>query len=119
MQAQTLQRPKLHRTNMNVQYLILTIAAIIAIITVGQLLTQQAQLKHDLFDRRYKIYEHIMEVLAQVMTTDSITLDEAHKFAVSTRGTFWILGSTLILRTYQKRLIMGQEVCCFTAFSRH
>ena len=51
---------------MNLGILTVTIAAIVAIITFGQWQSARMKLRHDLFEKRYEVYEKITSFLANV-----------------------------------------------------
>lgn len=71
--------------------LVPTVAIIASFIAYQQWRTAQNKLKHDLFDRRFSVYESSRNFLASVMTSGKIKDDELFKFLLGTREAKWLL----------------------------
>ena len=66
------------------------IAVLVAAITWGQWITNRARLKHELFDRRYEIYEYIAAFIAEILQSGSIPVGEPEGFLRRTKKAYFV-----------------------------
>jgi hypothetical protein len=69
-----------------------TIAALVGFITLRQWLTDRARLKHELFDRRYAIYEKIAAFPAEIMLSGTVEPGADLKFLQDTKLAYFAFG---------------------------
>lgn len=67
-----------------------SVAIAVALITRRQWLTNRATLKHQLFDRRYAIYERITAFLADVLQTGQIGGGRDQQFRRETKQAYFV-----------------------------
>lgn len=68
------------------------IAALVGFITLRQWLTDRARLKHELFDRRYAIYEKIAAFPAEIMLSGTVKLGADLQFLQDTKLAYFAFG---------------------------
>ena len=68
------------------------IAAMAAVITWRQWITNRARLRHELFDRRYTIYEQIGAFVATVLKMGSVEPEETFRFLRLTKQAYFAFG---------------------------
>ena len=68
-----------------------TIAVLGAFIAYRQWRTAQNKLKHDLFERRFSVYDAATTLLASIMTSGKAKDEELFKFLSGTREAKWLL----------------------------
>ena len=68
------------------------IAALVGLITLGQWLTNRARLKHELFDRRYAIYEKIAAFPAEIMLSGTVKPGSDLRFLQDTKLAYFAFG---------------------------
>lgn len=66
------------------------VAILVAIITWRQWATNRARLKHELFDRRYTIYEKIAAFLSEVLQAGRVPSGREQEFLRETKGAFFV-----------------------------
>lgn len=69
-----------------------TIALLVAIISWGQWITNRERLKHELFDRRYDIYEKVAAFLADVLQSGGIAAGRDTEFLRETKKGYFVFG---------------------------
>ncbi len=69
-----------------------TITALVAIMTWRQWVTNRARLQHELFDRRYKIYEKIAEFIAEMLRTGRVQPGRELQFLRETKHAYFAFG---------------------------
>ena len=84
-----------------------SIAVIVAIVTWREWITNRSRLRHELFDRRYAIYEQISGFLADVLQTGQIPKGEPEEFLRRTKKAYFAFACdqeirALITEIYQK-----------------
>jgi hypothetical protein len=67
-----------------------SVAIAVALITRRQWLTNRATLKHQLFDRRYAIYERITAFLAEVMQSGQVAPGSDQEFLRDTKQAYFV-----------------------------
>jgi predicted nucleotidyltransferase len=68
------------------------IAALVGFITLRQWLTDRARLKHELFDRRYQIYETIAAFPADILVAGSVQPGADIQFLRDTKLAYFAFG---------------------------
>ena len=68
------------------------VAVLVAIITLRNWITNRARLKHELFDRRYAIYEKIAGFISQVLLTGTVEGGGEEKFLRETKKAYFAFG---------------------------
>ena len=68
------------------------IAILVAIITGGQWITNRARLRHELFDRRYAMYETIASFLAEIAIHGAVQESADRKFLIATNKAYFVFG---------------------------
>lgn len=68
------------------------IAALVGFITLRQWLTDRARLKHELFDRRYAIYEKIAAFPAEIMLSGAVKPRADLQFLQDTKLAYFAFG---------------------------
>jgi hypothetical protein len=68
------------------------IAALVGVITLRQWLTDRARLKHELFDRRYAIYEKIAALPAEIMLSGTVRRGADLQFLQDTKLAYFAFG---------------------------
>ncbi len=66
------------------------IAVIVAVITGGQWLTNRARLRHELFDRRYAVYEKIAGFIAEILISGKVPEGEPEGFSRRTKTAYFV-----------------------------
>ena len=72
-----------------------TIALFAASIAYGQWKIAKAKHAHDLFDRRYAMYEAFRQFLSLVLAKNKVTIEEEHKFLDETAGARFIFDDSI------------------------
>lgn len=67
-----------------------TIAVLVAIITWRQWVTNRARLRHELFDRRYEIYQKIAGFIAGVLQSGRVAIGEDSGFLRQTKQAYFV-----------------------------
>jgi hypothetical protein len=83
------------------------VAVIVAVITGGQWLTNRARLRHELFERRYAVYEQIAAFVAGILTSGKVPEGEPEGFSRRTKTAYFVFEcdkevKTLIAEIYQQ-----------------
>lgn len=83
------------------------VAVIVTVITGGQWLTNRARLRHELFDRRYAVYEQIAAFVAGILISGKVPEGEPEGFSRRTKTAYFVFGSdrevkALITEIYQQ-----------------
>jgi len=65
------------------------VAALVAVITWRQWVTNRARLRHELFDRRYTIYEQIAGFMAGVLQSGAVEAGAAFDFLRQTKRAYF------------------------------
>lgn len=83
------------------------VAVLVAIITWGQWVTNRARLRHELFDRRYAVYEQIAGFIAEILISGSVPKGEPEGFSRRTKTAYFAFScdndvKLLIKDIYQK-----------------
>ncbi len=68
------------------------IALLVAAITIGQWVTNRARLRHELFDRRYDVYEKVAGFVSGVLRSGTVTLGADDEFNRQTKQAFFVFG---------------------------
>ena len=68
------------------------IAAMVAVITWRQWITNRARLRHELFDRRYAIYEQIDSFVAGVLQMGAVEAGGEREFLRQTKRAYFAFG---------------------------
>lgn len=66
------------------------VAVLVAIITWRQWVTNRARLKHELFERRYLVYEKIAGFLAEVLQAGRVPTGREHEFLRETKRAYFV-----------------------------
>lgn len=66
------------------------VAIIVALITWGQWVTNRARLRHELFDRRYAVYEQIAAFIAEILISGGVPDGEPENFSRRTKTAYFI-----------------------------
>ena len=66
------------------------VAILVAIITWRQWVTNRARLKHELFERRYAIYEKIAAFLSEVLQAGRVPSGREQEFLRETKRAFFV-----------------------------
>lgn len=66
------------------------VAVIVAVITGGQWLTNRAWLRHELFDRRYAVYEQIASFIAEILIYGKVPQGESEAFSRRTKTAYFV-----------------------------
>jgi hypothetical protein len=74
------------------------IAVLVAIITWGQWRTNRARLRHELFDRRYKIYAEIAAFLVGVLQSGRVEPGGDSEFLRQTKQAYFAFGGDVAIR---------------------
>jgi len=86
-------------TIQTVSIVITTIVTIlVALITIGQWNTNRSRLRHELFDRRYKIYETIAYFLANISIENRICESDCHEFLIKTNQVYFVFGCDQVIK---------------------
>lgn len=72
-----------------------TIAVLGSLIAYRQWRTAQNRLKHDLFERRFSVYDTARTLLASIMTSGKAKDEELFKFLSGTREAKWLLDANV------------------------
>jgi hypothetical protein len=70
-----------------------TVAVLGSLIAYRQWRTAQNKLKHDLFERRFSVYDAARIFISSIMTSGKATEEELFKFLSGTREAKWLLNS--------------------------
>lgn len=68
-----------------------TVAVLGSFIAYRQWRTAQNKLKHDLFERRFSVFDSARKLLASIMTSGKANNEELFKFLSGTREAKWLL----------------------------
>jgi hypothetical protein len=68
------------------------IAGLVMIITLGQFLNNRMRLKHDLFDRRYDIFEKVAAFISKIMLSGDVSNQEMNRFLKETKRAYFVFG---------------------------
>ncbi len=74
------------------------IAALVAVITWRQWITNRARLRHELFDRRYAIYEQIAGFVAGVLQMGAVGAGGERDFLRQTKRAYFAFGCDEAIR---------------------
>ena len=74
------------------------IAFLVAVITWRQLSTDRSRLRHELFDRRYEIYERFTGFLAETLNTGKIPPGAEMELLRQTKRAYFIFGGDAEIR---------------------
>ena len=82
------------------------VAILVAIITWRQWITNRARLKHELFERRYLVYEKIAGFLAEVLQAGRVPTGRDHEFLRETKRAYFVFDcdtdvKNLVTKIYQ------------------
>lgn len=66
------------------------VAILVAVITWRQWATNRARLRHELFDRRYAVYEKIAGFIAEILTSGSVPQGEPEGFSRRTKTAYFV-----------------------------
>lgn len=75
-----------------------TIAVLVAIITCGQWVTNRARLRHELFDRRYEIYQKISAFVVRVLQSGRVEPGGDSEFLRQTKQAYFAFGADVAIR---------------------
>lgn len=83
------------------------VAILVAIITWRQWVTNRARLKHELFDRRYEVYEKVAAFLAEVLQAGRVPAGREFEFLRETKRAFFVFDcdtdiKALVTEIYRK-----------------
>jgi hypothetical protein len=68
------------------------IALLVAVITIGQWVTNRARLRHELFDRRYDVYEKVAGFISEVLRSGTVVLGADDEFNRRTKRAYFVFG---------------------------
>ena len=74
------------------------LAALVALITWRQWVTNRARLRHELFDRRYAIYEQVAGFLAEVFSRGAVEPGAASNFLRQTKRAYFAFGCDIAVK---------------------
>ena len=66
------------------------VAVLVALITWSQWATNRARLRHELFDRRYEVYEQIAAFIAEILTSGRVPQGEPEGFRHRTKTAYFL-----------------------------
>ncbi|MBL8529798.1 MAG: hypothetical protein JNL68_19120 [Burkholderiales bacterium] len=75
------------------------VAVLVAVITWRQWVTNRARLKHELFDRRYAIFEKITGFLAGVLQSGRVASGHEEQFLRDTKQAFFVFDCDPSIKT--------------------
>ncbi len=83
------------------------VAIVVAIITLGQWVTNRARLRHELFDRRYAVYEQITGFIADILVSGKVPTGEPEGFSRRTKTAYFVFAcdkdvKVLVKQIYEK-----------------
>jgi uncharacterized membrane protein len=83
------------------------VAVIVAVVTGGQWITNRARLRHELFDRRYAVYEQIASFIAEILISGKVPQGEPEAFSRRTKTAYFVFEcdkevKALITEIYQQ-----------------
>jgi hypothetical protein len=83
------------------------VAVLVAVITWGQWVTNRARLRHELFDRRYAVYEQITGFIADILMSGTVPAGEPEGFSRRTKTAYFVFAcdsdvKVLIRQIYEK-----------------
>jgi hypothetical protein len=81
-----------------------TIAALVAIITWRQWATNKAKLRHELFDRRYEVYERVAGFLSSVIQSGRVEPGTAEEFLRQTKKAYFVFGGDAAIKTLVEQI---------------
>jgi len=81
-----------------------TVAVLGSFIAYRQWRTAQNKLKHDLFERRFSVYDAARTLLASIMTSGKAKEEELFKFLSGTREAKWLLDKNIAEYLYHKAI---------------
>ncbi len=61
----------------------------------GQAQTEEERLRHDLFDRRFEVYDSARTLIGNIMTSGQITHEDTMAFLTGTREAKWLLDENI------------------------
>lgn len=79
-----------------IQGLLAAVAVVGAIIAWGQYSLAQDRLRHDLYDRRYKVFEGARKFLAEIMRDGNCTYEQIFEFTRCTGDAVFLLDGRLV-----------------------
>jgi hypothetical protein len=83
------------------------VAVLVAIITWGQWVTNRARLRHELFERRYAVYEQITGFIADILISGTVPAGEPEGFSRRTKTAYFVFAcdndvKVLVRQIYEK-----------------
>lgn len=83
------------------------VALLVALITWGQWVTNRARLQHELFDRRYAVYEQIAAFIAEILISGRVPAGEPDNFSRRTKTVYFVFAcdsdvKALVTEIYRK-----------------
>ena len=75
-----------------------TVAILVAIITWQEWMTNRARLRHELFERRYAVYEQIRGFISTVLQSGDVTDEEFNEFGRKTKTAYFIFSSDIQIK---------------------
>jgi hypothetical protein len=76
------------------------VAVLVAIITWREWVTNRSRLRHELFERRYAVYEQIGAFLAKVLQEGRVPKGEPEQFLRSTKTAYFVFGSDAAVKLF-------------------
>jgi hypothetical protein len=67
-----------------------SVAVLVFLITWGQWVTNRARLRHELFDRRYAMYEQIAAFISEILTSGRVPQGEPESFSRRTKTAYFV-----------------------------
>ena len=80
------------------------VAIVVAIITLGQWVTNRARLRHELFDRRYAVYEKITEFIADILVSGKVPAGEPDGFSRRTKTAYFVFACDKDVKVLVKQI---------------
>lgn len=80
------------------------VAILVAIITWREWVTNRARLRHELFERRYEVYERIGAFLSRVLQEGRVPEGEPERFIRSTRKAYFVFGSDVGIKAFIEQI---------------
>lgn len=77
-----------------------SVAILLAIVTWREWATNRARLRHELFERRYAVYERIAASLALVLRDGRVPQGEPEGFLRATKTAYFVFGSDLSVKAF-------------------
>lgn len=76
------------------------VAILVALITWREWSTNRARLRHELFDRRYKVFEKIGAFLSRVLQEGRVPEGEPEQFLRETKTAYFVFGSDPTVKAF-------------------